>query len=54
MTNTETSDVNFYNNSQNVIGNFNKVKGMNVMGATYNQLVDQVIGTDKLKSRLNQ
>jgi len=54
MANTETSDVNFFNNSQTVVSDFNKVKGMNAMGATYNQLVNEVIGTDKLKSRLNQ
>jgi hypothetical protein len=54
MANTETSDVNFFNNSQKVVSDFNDVKGMNSMGATYNQLVNEVIGTDKLKSRLNQ
>jgi hypothetical protein len=54
MTNAENSDVNFFNNSQTVVSDFNEVKGMNSMGATYNQLVNEVIGTDKLKSRLNQ
>jgi hypothetical protein len=53
MDTRRNADVNFYTNSQAVISDYHTVKQFNKMGATHTYLVDNLIGTDKLKTRLN-
>lgn len=53
MNNKRTADVNFYNNSQAVVADYNAVKGFNSMGQSQEDLLNNHIGTTKLLSRIN-
>jgi hypothetical protein len=48
-----TQDVNFYNNSRAVVDDYNKVKGLGHMGDTEKYLVNNLIGSEKLKERIS-
>ena len=47
-----THDENFYKKSQIVLGEVRKVKAFSQMGASEDFLANNIIGTDKLKSRI--
>lgn len=47
------ADVNFYNNSQEVVRDYHDVKQFSNMGGTQTDMVNNFVGTDKLKSRIN-
>jgi len=53
MDTKRTSDVNFYNNCQSIVNDFNSVKQFTNMGDTETYLLNNFIGSDKLVSRLN-
>lgn len=53
MDGRRTSDVTFYNNSRAVIDDYNKVDQFSTLGQTETQLLNNYIGSDKLKSRIN-
>lgn len=48
-----TQDVNFYNNSRAVVDDYNSVKGFGHMGDTEKYLVNNLIGSEKLKERVS-
>lgn len=48
-----TQDVNYYNNCRTVINDYNSVKGFGHMGDTEKYLVNTLVGSDKLKSRVS-
>jgi hypothetical protein len=48
-----SADVNFYNNSQNVVNDYHSTKQFSNMGGTQTDLVNNFVGSDKLKSRIN-
>jgi hypothetical protein len=49
----QTSDVNFYGNLRTLVNNFNATKPFAGMGETETYLVNNLIGTPKLLSRIN-
>jgi len=49
----QTSDVNFYGNLRTLVNNFNATKPFASMGETETYLVNNLIGTPKLLSRIN-
>ena len=48
------SDESFYTTSMQIMSEYKAVSGFNKMGLTANNMVQNFIGTDKLKSRINQ
>lgn len=53
MSGKQTSDVNFFNQSNAIVADLNSAKKFTGMGETEKYLVNTLIGTDKLKSRIN-
>jgi hypothetical protein len=53
MTERETADKQFYYNSSNLVNNYNSTKQFVNMGQSESFLVNNFIGTDKLKARVN-
>lgn len=53
MTERETADKAFYLNLKNLITNYNTTKQYTNLGDSQNLLLNNYIGTDKLKSRIN-
>ncbi len=53
MSGKETSDVNFFNQSKSIVAEVNAGQKFSGMGETEKYLVNTLIGTDKLKSRIN-
>jgi hypothetical protein len=47
-----TSDINFYSNVKNFVDGYNKTRKLSNLGETGNYLMNNLIGTDKAKSRL--
>lgn len=47
-----TNDVNFYANCTTVVEEYKTLKGFNGMGQTQNEIIQDYIGTEKLKERL--
>ena len=52
MDNRRTSDCNYYSNVRSFIEKYNKTKVLNNMGETEKYLVNNLIGTEKAKSRI--
>jgi len=52
LVNTELSDVTFFTNSRAVVDDYNAVKGFTQMGQTEQELTKNLIGSDKLLSRI--
>jgi hypothetical protein len=53
MDSRRNGDVNFYYNSQSVVHDFNQLKQFTNPGQTELYLINNYIGTDKLKTRIN-
>jgi len=53
MSTKETSDVNFFNESNSIVSDLNSAKKFTAMGETETYLVNTLVGSDKLKSRIN-
>jgi hypothetical protein len=53
MNSRRNGDVSFYTNSQEVVRDYKNVREFSGMGQTQTDLVNNYIGTDKLKTRLN-
>lgn len=53
MNTRRTADENFYYNSQDVLNDYHTVKQFNKMGSTQTYLIQNLVGSDKLLSRLN-
>lgn len=53
VANSVSQDVSYYANCNSVLASYNSVKGLNQMGDTEKYLVNNLIGTDKLKSRIS-
>lgn len=53
MDTRRTADVTFYQNSKIVIDDYNKVTKFSDMGQTESGIINNLIGTDKIKERLN-
>jgi len=53
MSTKETSDVNFFNESNAIVADLNSAKKFTGMGETEKYLVNTLVGSDKLKSRIN-
>lgn len=53
MANNITQDVNYFANCNSVLASYNAVKGLSTMGDTEKYLVNNLIGTTKLKSRIS-
>jgi hypothetical protein len=53
MTTYPTQDNAFFTNSKNVISDYSKISPLRNMGSTENYLMNNYIGTDKLKTRIN-
>jgi len=53
MDSRRNGDVNFYYNSQSVVHDFNQLKQFTNSGQTELYLINNYIGTDKLKTRIN-
>jgi hypothetical protein len=53
MNTCRTNDTSFYQNSQSVVNDYNKVSQFRSLGQTENQLIQERIGSPKLLSRLN-
>jgi len=53
MINRQSSDVRFYNESQNVTSELTTFKKFSNLGQTEKSLFNDLIGTDKLKARIN-
>jgi hypothetical protein len=53
MNSRRNGDVNFYYNSQTIVSNYNQLKQFSNPGQTELYLLNNYIGTDKLKSRIN-
>jgi predicted phage tail protein len=49
----ENGDVTYFTNLVNFVNNYNAVKQFSNMGETQNYLLNNFIGTDKLKARIN-
>jgi hypothetical protein len=52
LTTRRAHDRNFYQNSYDIVNDFQKVQEFNLISTTQKNLIDQLIGTDKLKSRI--
>lgn len=48
-----TADVTFYQNSKIVIDDYNKVTKFSNMGQTESSVINNLVGTDKIKERIN-
>jgi hypothetical protein len=53
MNNYRTQDYNFFQNTKSVVNAYNNVSGFNQLGQTEKDLINNNIGTDKIKTRLN-
>ena len=53
MDTRRTSDVNFYNNSRAIVSDYTVLNQFSNPGQTEKYLINNYIGTDKLKSRIN-
>ena len=53
MNNRRNGDVNFYYNSQDIVSNYNQLKQFSSPGQTELYILNNYIGTDKLKTRIN-
>jgi hypothetical protein len=53
MSSKETSDLNFFNTSTSIVSDLNSARKMTGMGQTEKYLVNSLVGSDKLKSRIN-
>lgn len=53
MTSRKTGDETFYTNAQVIISEYSALKKFNNMGATESDMFNNLVGTDKLKTRLN-
>jgi hypothetical protein len=53
MDSRRIGDVNFYNNSRSIVDDYNSVKQFANPGQSETYLINNYIGTDKLKSRIN-
>lgn len=53
IANSEIQDVNYYANCNTILADYNSVKGLNHMGDTEKYLVNNLIGTEKLKTRIS-
>lgn len=54
LTTRRSHDRNFYQNSYDIVTDFQKVSEFEALSTTQRFLIDDLIGTDKLKSRLEQ
>lgn len=52
LTTRRAHDRNFYQNSFNIVNDFQKVQEFDAVSTTQKKLIDELIGTDKLKSRI--
>jgi len=50
----QTADVTYYTNLRTFVDNYNTVKKFTNMGETETYLVNNFVGTDKIKSRINE
>lgn len=48
-----TADEQFFANSKQIVAEYKSMKSFTTMGATANNLVQNFVGTDKIKSRIN-
>lgn len=53
ITNAITQDINYFANCNTLIADYNSVKGFGHMGDTEKDLVNNLVGTEKLKSRIS-
>ena len=53
MNTRRTGDVTFYYNSKTIVDEYNTLKTFNNMGQTQTDMVTNLIGTEKLLTRLN-
>ena len=53
MSGKQSSDVNFFNQSNAIVADLNSAKKFSGMGETETYLVNTLVGSDKLKSRIN-
>ena len=53
MNSRRTSDVNFFYNSQAIVSDYNTLKQFNTPGQSEVYLINNFVGTDKLKTRIN-
>ena len=53
MDTRRTNDVNFFNNSRNIVNEYNMLSEFGTPGQSEKYLINNFIGTDKLKSRIN-
>lgn len=53
MSSRKTGDETFYTNAQVIISEYSALKKFNNMGATESDMFNNLVGTDKLKTRLN-
>lgn len=53
LTTRQTSDYTYYNNLRTFLSSYNELKQFSNMGDTQNNLVQNLIGSDKLLSRIN-
>lgn len=52
ITNRMNSDINFYNNSLNIYQKYQSVRRFKSMGSLHKKLINELIGTDHLKSNI--
>jgi hypothetical protein len=52
MVTTSNVDINFFTNSRSVVDDYNAVKGFTKMGQTEIYLTENLIGSNKLLSRI--
>lgn len=53
MNSRRTADVNFYYNSQSIVNDYNTLKQFSNPGQSESYLLNNFVGTDKLKTRIN-
>lgn len=53
MTTRRVSDVNFFEKSKQLVGEYKSMKSFTGMGLSANNLVQNFVGTDKIKARIN-
>lgn len=53
VANSVSQDVSYYANCNSILASYNAVKGLSTMGDTEKYLVNNLIGTTKLKSRIS-
>lgn len=53
IVNSMTQDIDYFANCNSLIADYNTVKGFTQMGDTEKYLVNNLVGTDKLKSRIS-